>query len=161
MNLGEPRQINEDTLSSIKEFIYILYENKWVKSVNELKSKYGGEDETPNISGNFHLSALPFCTDTQRKHLNHVINQVGIWKRVHIAKLDMPQPVNTYEWSHSKNDEIMPHKTGGEIMLVLLVDVLEKFECESGNNNEDDLGDLNDNDIWDKDYEEDFEANDN
>ena len=155
-------------MSYIKEFICILYANNWVKSVNDLRSKYGGEDETLNISGNFHWVHYHFAvnvpavyTDTHREHLNRVINQVGIWKRVHIAKLDIPQPVNTYEWSHSKNDEIMPHKTGGEIMLVLLVDVLEKFECESGNNNEDDLGDINDNDIWDKDYEEDFEANDN
>ena len=46
------------------------------------------------ISGNSDLSALPPCTDTLWEHLDCVNYEVGVWKWVHIAKLDMSQPVS-------------------------------------------------------------------
>ena len=83
----------------------------------------------------------PPCSSCFLEHLNRANYQVGIWKRVHIAKHDIPSPLNGHGWTHDENGEMIPKWTNGEIMPGQLVDVLETtldVEDESDDESEDD-----------------------
>ena len=103
----------------------------------------------------FNLNPLLHYSDTLEEHLNRVIYPVG--KRAHTA-----EPVSSYGWTHSKNGEMISHRTIEEILPVQFVDVLDNFECESNNDNDEDNGDLNkmstDTENCDKDSYEDFQV---
>ena len=83
----------------------------------------------------------PPCSSCFLEHLNRANYQVGIWKRAHIAKHDIPSPLNGHGWTHDEHGEMIPKWTNGEIMPVQLVDVLETtldVEDESDDESEDD-----------------------
>lgn len=128
--LGESWEVTTETLVVIEEFTCALYGNRRIKTVNELRhslllTKCGGQDKALAMSSSFDLSALPPCNSCLLEHLNRANYQVGIWKRAHIAKPDIPHPLNGHGWTRNENGEMIPKWTNGEIMPVKLVDVLE------------------------------------
>lgn len=143
MELGESWIVDENILSSIEKFTCALYGKERVQKVNELRhlllqSKCGGDEGVLNVTSSFDLSALPPCRDTLREHLNRVNYQVGIWKRAHVAKPEIPNPVNGHGWTLGDNGELIPKWTSGEIMPVQLVDVLQRLQSESDSESEED-----------------------
>lgn len=65
--------------------------------------------------------------------------QVGIWKRAHIAKPDIPDPGEGHGWTLDENGMMVPRWTDADIMPVELVDILEKTErSDEGEESEED-----------------------
>lgn len=54
--------------------------------------------------------------------------QVGILKRAHIAKPDIPDPIEGHGWTFDENGMMVPTWTDSDIMPVELVDILERTE---------------------------------
>ena len=66
---------------------------------------------------------MPPCRKCLREHLKRVNNQVGIWKRAHIAKPAYPEPTHDNGWQCVVG-MIEPKWVSGDFIPQRLADVL-------------------------------------
>ena len=79
------------------------------------------------------LVFLPLCQSSLVEHINRVNLQVGIWKRAHIPKPDIPDPTKGHGWT-VEDGQIRPKWTGKNVLPTELVDILETLNQEEEEN---------------------------
>lgn len=137
--LGEYWTVSQNTQKGMEEFTCALYGKARIKEVNDLRysllqTKCGGSNTNPSSASAYDLSVLPPCSTCLQEHVKRVNFQVGIWKRSHIAKPDIPDPVEGHGWTLDEKGMMVPRRTDADIMPVELVDILERTkrndECD-------------------------------
>jgi len=125
--LGESWTVAEVVVASLEEFTCLLYGDKRVTKVNTLRHtrllKKCGEDGKLKPSKKIDLASLPPCQSSLVEHINRVNFQVGIWKRAHIPKPDIPDPTKGHGWTVD-DGKIQPKWTGKNVLPTELVDIL-------------------------------------
>ena len=126
----------EDALfAALGEFTCILYGSRKLTDVNksreiQLLRKCGNElSNTRNVDMS---SSLP-CKSSLVQHKRRVIYQAGVWRRAHLPKLNIPNPIPDHDWE-MKDDQIQPLWFQGKVIPTSLADILEQ---ELGKENED------------------------
>ena len=131
--LGESWTAAEVVVASLKELTCLLYGDKRVTKVNTLRHtrllKKCGEHGKLKPSKKIELASLPPCQSSLVEHINRVNFQVGIWKRAHIPKSDIPDPTKGHGWT-VEDGQIQPKWTGKNVLPTELVDILETLNQE-------------------------------
>ena len=65
------------------------------------------------------------CKRSLFQHVRRVNYQVGVWRRAHLPKPNIPNPIPDHGWE-MKDDQIQPLWFEGEIMPTSLADILEQ-----------------------------------
>ena len=76
---------------------------------------------------------MPPCQSSLVEHINRVNFHVGIWKRAHIQKPDIPDPTEGHGWT-VEDGQIEPKWTGKNVLPTELVDILETLNQEKKEN---------------------------
>ena len=85
------------------------------------------------------MSSLPPCKRSLVQHVRRGNYQVGVWRRAHLPKPNIPTPIPDHGWE-MKDDQIQPLWLEGEIMPTSLADILEQ-ELSKENEDISDTGD--------------------
>jgi hypothetical protein len=127
-HIGDFEQISEDFFLQMEAFTFLLYGDKEVSCVNDLRckkiiGKCCSTGETFDASKNIDLGVLPPCRNCLREHLERVNYQVGLWKRAHIAKPVYPGPTHYNGWQ-CVDGMSEPKWVSGDFIPQQLVDTL-------------------------------------
>ena len=92
-----------------------------------LLSKCCGLGQSLDSKKNIDVSALPPQRVCFQEHIKRVNYEVGIWKRAHIPKPEVPHPAGDHGWTLSKG-RLKPRWFKGTALPANLADILEKAE---------------------------------
>ena len=125
--LGETWDVRDELFAALEEFTCILYGSLKFGGVNKLREmqllkKCG--NELSNIK-NVDMSSLPPCKRSLVQHVRRVNYQVGVWRRAHLPKPNIPSPIPDHGWE-MKDDQIQPLCFEGEVMPTSIADILEQ-----------------------------------
>ena len=118
----------------------MLYGSRKILDIDDLREvnlmkKCGNE---LNSSRNVDIGSLPPCKCSLLRHVRRANYQVGIWRRAHLPKPDIPDPVQGHGWQ-IVNGIIEPIWFEGDPIPTLLADILEaQREKEDKNDSSDD-----------------------
>lgn len=147
--LGESWDIEDSLFSDVERFTCRLYGNCRITKVNQLRyislqSKCGGKGSSLKKSSNVDLSSLPPCQSSLQQHIRRVNYQVGIWKRAHIYKPNIPSPISGHGWT-VEDGVMQPKWMEGDMMPQELIDILEETIEETDSESESDCDVEDDN----------------
>lgn len=140
--LGESWKITDDLFLAIEEFTCIMYSSRTkTKEVDRLRyemlvSKCGGPGKSLDTKKNIDLSTLPPPRVCLQEHIKRVNYQVGIWKRAHCPKPQIPHPTQDHGWVMN-NGILEPLWYKGAPLPASLADILENVGDNEDNVSED------------------------
>lgn len=141
--LGDQWDISDVLVEGLQHFTYKLYgKAPRITEVNDLRLKRINEicvkENSLLPSSNVDMGNLPPCKKALVQHIKRVNHQVGIWKRAHIPKPNIPAASQGHGWK--VEDAILkPIWFDGDILPRELISVAE----ESCDRIPEDLEDLN------------------
>ena len=126
--LGEAWKLEKETVDEIDRFACVLYGNKKIKEVNNLRfatlqARCGGDEISKEVK-HYDLATLPPCRSVLEQHVFRCNFQTRIWKLAHVPEPDVPRPTDGHGWLE-ENDIMKPKWTDGNIMPKNLVDILQ------------------------------------
>ena len=126
--LGEEWDITEDLIDDLEEFTCAIYGRARVHKVDELRhvriKELCAKEDQLYPSKNVDLGTLPPCRRSLEQHIRRVNYQVGIWKRSHIPKPDVPDVKADHGWV-LKDDKPEPLWYTGDVLPQQLVDIAD------------------------------------
>ena len=101
--LGDEWQVPADLLDDLDAFTCALYGKPRTKSVNDMRLMMMNDlcaknEDYLTRSKKVDMSSLPPCKKSLDQHVRRVNFKVGIWKRAHIARPDIPNASNGHGW---------------------------------------------------------------
>ena len=95
--LGDTWEVPDDLMDDLDEFTCALYGRPRTRSVDELRfmkmnELYAKDDDRLSRSSTVYMGTLPPCKKSLEQHIRRVNFQLGIWKRAHVANLEIPEP---------------------------------------------------------------------
>jgi hypothetical protein len=141
--LGNEWDVSKRLLDELEEFTCAIYGQIRFSSVDKLrvyKFKQKCDGKATDASRNIDLSLLPPCKKALVQHVKRVNYQVGIWKRSHAAKPDIPHP-SGHGWAEEngimeplwfRREELIP-----EQLTDILIDSIESTAQAEPENEED------------------------
>ena len=103
IKLGDSWDISDDTVKKLKSLTCTLYgrtarvakvDDLRLLHINEMCAKENAQIPFRNVD----IASLPPCKKSLTQHIHKVSDQVGIWKRAHIAKPEMPNAYHGHGW---------------------------------------------------------------
>ena len=126
--LGEEWDITEDLIDDLKEFTCAIYGRARVHKVDELRhvriKELCAKEDQLYPSKNVDLGTLPPCRRSLEQHIRRVNYQVGIWKRSHIPKPDVPDVKADHGWV-LKDDKLEPLWYTADVLPQQLIDIAD------------------------------------
>ena len=131
--LGSEWELDTKVQTHLEAFTCIIYGHARVTNVDEVRAlmlkKMVGEDEALTEKSKVDLSRLPPCRRSLYPHIKRV-NLVNQWKRSHIPIYEMPL-VTDHWWVWSEEGHLEPLWSDGPVLLLNLVDLLDKYDTDN------------------------------
>ena len=155
--LGNEWDVSQSLLDELEEFTCAIYGQNRLSSVDELrvnKFKQKCDGKATDASRNIDLALLPPCKKALEQHIKRVNYQVGIWKRSHESKPEIPHPRShgwvdedgTLEPLWFRREELIPE----ELTDILIESIESTAEAELENEEyEDHMSDDDGDDDYD------------
>lgn len=84
------------------------------------------------------LATLPPPKKCLKEHVKRVNYQVGIWKRAHVPKPEIPQPTDDHGWKKSTTHTgLQPQWCVGDVVPPKMANILEKQQDQDSNDEDD------------------------
>uniref|UniRef100_UPI00358E53D5 uncharacterized protein n=3 Tax=Myxine glutinosa TaxID=7769 RepID=UPI00358E53D5 len=147
--LGDTWDIPSQLLDDLEAFTCAIYGRPRVLKVDDLRllriNELCARDEILTPSQNIDMATLPPCRRSLLQHIARVNYQVGIWKRAHIPKPDVPLAHNGHGWTQT-DEHLEPLWYDGTMLPAQLSDLARTVAPGTVNDDDNDDDDDDDDD---------------